>query len=867
MNADNAPARATRRASITCGVGAVFRHEFRQFAYSPLTYIFQFGFLGALAACIFLVADFYATDEATIRLLLVFLPWIGLGLVPALAMRAWSEGSGDRSIELTLTLPIPLVAVVIGKFLAGHVVLLITLTFTTPFVATLYYLGQPDPGVIAAGYLSVALLLGAYYGFCLFAAALIREPIGAFIVGVAGLSAFALFGWDTLGRLVAARLPLVVIDSLTLLSPIPWAEALGRGFIAPAGILYFALAATMTLAGTALAVDARRRGRVPGSALARGAVLALGFMVALAVVVRLAAQEQIGIDLTSEREFTIHSGTKEVLARLPSDVQVTLYWSADQANVPAAIKTHALRVKDMLTSLAGHSHGRLSLKVVDPMPDGAAELAALRDGIQRIPMSSGDFFYFGAVFRHGDRAGRIPYLDIRRDRLAEYDIAVALQGLSRPRTPKVGILSPLLPPAAARENPPGLSFLAEIKRAYDVALIPFFAETLPDGLDTVIAIDATVLKSEMLYALDQFVMKGGSLIVMLDPFVRSNHASNMISPQPSEEVNDISDLLLAYGIRYVGHVVGDLSLASPVADESQRRMTYPYWLRANTQVLSTTHPVTASLNEVFFVEPGELVLTDKQHSAALVTTTEQSGAQPRIRFADRPPQELAATFSSDGQQRTLAAVVHGPFASAFAKPPANTPTQGHLVRSSRAGLAFAIADVDWLFDSYSSQTIEIGGQPIVRPLNDNLTFLLNLIEFATGNPALIAMRSRGQLQRSFTRVAALFKNVERQYHEEESALTRQIVEVEGRLAQIAKEVDIATLEQMPDYLKQEIRRVQEGLLLLRQKLRDVRRHIREEVDRLGRIVIIVNLIAGPILVVAFAGIVAWSRRRAHRTPS
>jgi ABC-2 type transport system permease protein len=861
MTAESAPAEIARRARPAGGTGAVFRHEFRQFLASPLTPIFQIGFLGSLAACIFLVADFYATDEASIRLLLVFLPWIALVFVPALAMRAWSEGPGDRGSELMLTLPIPLATVVVGKFLAGYAVLLITLIFTAPFVATLYYLGQPDPGVIVAGYLAAALLLGAYYGFCLFAAALTREPVGAFVVGVAGLATFTFLGWDTLGRLLAARLPSTLIDTLILLSPLTWVDALARGVIEPAGVVYFGLAAILALAGAAWVVGAGRHGRIPVLAAARGGALALGLVVALAAVVRLAALVPAGIDLTAEKEFTLHDGTKQVLVRLPNAVHATLYWSAGQANVPAAIKTHARRVKDLLTSLADRSHGRLSLTVVDPAPDSDAELAALRDGVQRVPMSSGDFFYFGAVFQHGSRVGRIPYFDLRRDRLAEYDIAVVLQGLSRPRTPKVGILSPLLPPAAARDNVPGLSFLAEIKRAYDAAFIPFFQETLPDGLDVILAIQTTILKPEMLYALDQFVMKGGSLIVLLDPFVRSDRGSNTVSPQPSAEANDISDLLLAYGMRYVGHVVGDASLAAPVTDENQQRLTYPYWLRIGPEGLSATHPVTASLNEVFFVEPGEFVLVDKGRAAALVTTTERSGAVPRIGFGDHAPQKLAAAFAADRQRRTLAAAAHGPFASAFATPPANAPATAHLARASRGGLVFAIADVDWLFDDYALQATEIGGQTVVRSLNDNLTLLLNLVEFASGDPALIAMRSRGQLQRPFTRVAALFKNVESQYHEEESALSRRIAEVESRLAQIVKETGAANIEQLPDYLKKDIYRIQEGLLPLRQKLRDVRRHIREEVDRLGRIVIVVNLLAGPALVVAFAGVVAMARRR------
>ena len=99
---DLASERRMSERNILAGTSAVFRHELRLLLYQPLSYLFQVGFLAVLAASVFLIADFYATDEASIRPLLVFLPWVALILVPALAMRAWIEDHSDRSMELTL---------------------------------------------------------------------------------------------------------------------------------------------------------------------------------------------------------------------------------------------------------------------------------------------------------------------------------------------------------------------------------------------------------------------------------------------------------------------------------------------------------------------------------------------------------------------------------------------------------------------------------------------------------------------------------------------------------------------------------------------------------------------------------------------
>ena len=543
-----------------------------------------------------------------------------------------------------------------------------------------------------------------------------------------------------------------------------------------------------------------------------------------------------------------------------------MYWSAGEASVPVPIKSHARRVKNLLRTLAGKSGGRLTVRAVDPEPDTEDELQAIREGVWRVPMSSGDQFYLGATFRHGPRVAKIPYFDIRRDRLTEYDIAVALNGLTKTRTPKIGVMSPLLPSTTAVEDREGLSFMAELRRAYDIAVIPYFKDALPEGLDLLILIDTTILKREMLYAIDQFLMAGGGLIVMMDPFVRFDPGSNVVTPQPSEDINDISDLVLAYGVRYLGgDVVGDVQAAAPVSDQREVRLSFPYWMRLTGESLSTAHAVTAGLNEVFFVEAGALALEDGARALALVSTTDKSGTRPRTGFADKTPRALALDFKADGRRRIIAAAVHGPFQSAFTTPPEDAGAAGHLGASVRDAALFVIADVDWLFDPFPLQKIDVGGQAIVRPLNDNIAFLLSMVEYASGDPALISIRSRGKLDRPFTRVADLFRAAEQRFREEEQAVARSVSEIENRIVELPDMAGITDPDQLPAEIRDELGRVQTELLAARRKLRDIRRKIRGEVDRLGQQLTIINLISGPLLTLVFGVGILALRRRAGRT--
>ena len=860
---DVAVASGSRRpAPLVSAVSAVTRHELRMLLYAPLTYLFLLGFLVALSACIFLVADFYASDEASIRLLLVFLPWVAMVLVPALAMAAWSGPAGDREAELATTLPVGAARLVIGKFLAGYLVLLLALLFTLPFAATVGFLGAPDVGVLAGGYLAAALLLGLFLAVAQLCAALAREQIGAFVLGLASLFVLQLLGWETIGRTLRDAVPGDVVGLLTLIGPDAWLQELGAGWVSVAGVVYFILLSAAALYGASRVVAGWARGALTPTRWCRG--LAVGAAFVLAVVLLAAALPRFtaGLDLTAAGQFTPHDGTVDLLDRLPVGTEITLYWSAGESSVPAAIKSHARRVRQLLAVLADRSDGRLTVATIDPRPDSDAELTAQRAGLRRVPMSSGDHFYLGLTAGNGERVTNIAYLDPRREHLLEYDVATALHGLARDRPARIGIISPLLPSSIVGAPRDGLSFVEELKRAYDIAVIPHFEAALPDGLDALLVIDATILRSALLYEIDQFVMDGGGLVVMIDPFLRFNRASNTINPSPSGEVNDISDLLQRYGVRYLGEaVVGDSALASPVAAEDQTRMSFPFWMRIGEDGLADAHPATADLNEVFFVEPGALEVTVPERAVALVTTTADSAAHPRDGYGDKAPRDLAVSFVPDGRVRVLAAALRGPFPSAYEAQPAGTRDASHKPRSDGGARVFVVADVDWLFDPFSLQRAEIGGRTVVRPLNDNPMLLLNIVEYASGDPALVAIRSRGRLRRPFTRVAAMFKQAEARLRAEEGALARRRGDLESRIAEAVQASGAAAVDQLPPAVRDDLRGLYAALVDIRRRQRDVRHRIRGDIERLGRQVTVVNMLAGPLLVIGLAAVVRWRRRR------
>ena len=841
---------------------AVLSHELRMLFFLPSIYLFQGFFLLAISSCVFLVADFYSSDEASINLLIVFFPWVSLIFVPALMMRMWPSDVMDRSAELTLTLPIQYSSIVFGKFLASFLFLLLTLSFTLPIPLTVVYLGEPDLGVIFAGYLAMICFLATFCAVSLFFVALVKEPVGAYVLSVAFLFILLVLGWDVFSRFLKEIAPAYFIDILALYSPYSWLTRMSQGLVEYRALLSFLIVICSSLFFTRLVIGFKFRQNNSILKNSIKTISTIGLVLSISLLIPIVSQVPGKIDLTEAGEFSLHKGTANVIKKISSEAELVFYWSASESSIPIAIKSHAKRVRGLIGEIVSSSQGKLKFREVDPVPDSDHELSALSDGLKRIPMTSGDSFMFGLTLTSMRGTINIPYFDLRRAKLTEYDLAVSLDALTRESEQRVGIISPLIPSSAGLRNNEGMSFISELKKAYDLAIIPHFKDKLPPKLDVLVLIDATILRKEMLYAIDQFVMGGGGLIVMLDPYTRFNRASNLVNPKPSSELNDISDLLDKYGLSYNSNwVIGDSSFSAMAVDRNQESIDYPFWLRIRSQGLSGSHPVTASLNEIFMVESGSFKISKPSNITSLIETTKKSGLLNRESFMRKTPSQLSNNFKSDGKRRLISGIISGPLVSSFKEPIKGVREDQFRKKSINNPIVIGVGDVDWIFDPFSLQKTEVDGRIVVRPLNDNLNFLLNMVEFASGEQSLIEIRSRGIIHRPFSRVLRLVNLAKEKYREEEALLERQAEEVELKMKRLLNKSSDKEYLKIQDDVRTNVKIFRQDLLELRGKLRKVRLQLRSEVNKLGQIVTALNMFSGPILTFILALMAFMMRKK------
>jgi len=246
--------------TYTSRMMAIFRRELSSYFVTPVAYVFIVIFL--LLTGIFTFSDqlggFYGRGQADLRSFFNFHPWLYLFLIPAISMRLWAEERKQGTLELLMTLPIPLSAAVVGKFLAAWAFAGIALLLTFPLWITVNYLGKPDNGVIAASYLGSFLMAGGYLAIGSCISAVTRNQVIAFVITVVICFAFLLSGFSPVMDTLSGWAPRWIVDAVASFSFLTRFESISKGVIDLRDLIYFATLIGVFLFSTAVVVDLKK---------------------------------------------------------------------------------------------------------------------------------------------------------------------------------------------------------------------------------------------------------------------------------------------------------------------------------------------------------------------------------------------------------------------------------------------------------------------------------------------------------------------------------------------------------------------------------------------------------------------------------
>jgi ABC-2 type transport system permease protein len=236
----------------------VFRRELASYFATPLAYVFIVIFLALAGALAFFVGNFFDRGQADLQAFFNFHPWLYLVLIPALAMRLWAEERKSGTVELLLTLPIPVWSAVVGKFLAAWAFAGIALALTFPFWLTVSYLGQPDHGVILASYIGSFLMAGGFLaiGACL--SALTKNQVIAFVITAAICFLFTVSGSTIVLGLLQNWAPESLISTIGSFSFLTHFQSIIKGVIDLRDAVFFASVIGAFLLANVVLVDLKK---------------------------------------------------------------------------------------------------------------------------------------------------------------------------------------------------------------------------------------------------------------------------------------------------------------------------------------------------------------------------------------------------------------------------------------------------------------------------------------------------------------------------------------------------------------------------------------------------------------------------------
>ena len=657
-------------------------------------------------------------------------------------------------------------------------------------------------------------------------------------------------------------------------------------------------------------------------------VIAVALVLAVAVISLLPGWR---IDLTEDNLYTLSDGTRNIVTSLEHPIELMFFYSDSAIEDLPQIRTYGTRVQELLREIVIASNGRLSMSVVDPEPFSEDEDLATQYGIQAVPVTQGgQAIYFGLVVIQNDVDGgnpfALPVLEtmplIRPDQeqFLEYEFLKLITRVDNPDLSVVGLLTELdidggFNPVMGQATPQWM-VMDFIRQLYAVRRIDIAADDIDEDIDILMIVHPQDLSQQMLYAIDQHVMRGGKTIVFLDP-----SADSMVtrSPQgnliPAVMSSDLPGLLAAWGVAYASDkVLTDSDLALRVRmGQNQRPEAHLGMLGVHRDNLAGDDIITNRLEAINFSSAG--AIASAENASTVFEPLIQSSTNAMLMDAGfledvTDPSILFDEFVSAQRSFVIAARVSGVIDSAFpdGRPVGEepeveaaeetdveesevddtdsadvteadasadidedagaeveeAPVAAHISSSNGEVNIVIFADTDMLSDRLWVQVAQFLGQRIPQPFANNGDIVINTLDNLSGSADLVSIRSRGTYSRPFTRVLDLQREADDRLRIEEAELLDRLTETEEALAELNQTEDGQLIGQITPEIQAEIDQFNAELLDTRRRLRNVQFQLTEDIKQLGSILKAINTGLVPILLTLLLLGASYLRARHRR---
>lgn len=589
-------------------------------------------------------------------------------------------------------------------------------------------------------------------------------------------------------------------------------------------------------------------------------------------------------DCTEEHLYTLTDGTKQILKDMDTPVTIRFYYSKDVAQIPPVLKTYAERVQDLLKEYQQYGGKNIDVVKLNPTPDSDAADSANLDGVVGQPLGAfgtGDKVYLGLAVSCLDKTVALPFLSPERENLLEYDITRAIYRVLHPEKIKVGVISSLpvmgvqMPPQmmmqmGKRGNQPPWQVITELKRDFDLVELKGDVDSIDGDINVLLLIHPKDLKDKTLYAIDQFLLRGGKILAFLDPMsmVESQNRQQPMQFQPPG-ASSLGNLLDAWGVKFdTEKLIADTIYMARVRRRAGAPPEpMPLVLALHGDAIDHDDPATGQLDNLLFVYGGAFTGDGAEGLTKTVLIKSSDSVEAVEKFmAQGSPQRIIRDFKSLEVPQSLAIRLTGTFKTAFpdGKPEdddADTAAKDKkkdakkdektagLKKSSTPSAVILVGDSDMVYDHFCIQKGNFMGASFIQPINDNLAMVQNMLEQLSGDSRLISIRSRGAISRPLDAITKLQAEAEKKWQSEINSLEDELREARSKVSELQRAKG-GSGDKM--FISKEtmaaIKKFRQKEAETNKKLKLVRKELRRDIEALQNTVTWLDILVMPMLV-------------------
>ena len=601
-------------------------------------------------------------------------------------------------------------------------------------------------------------------------------------------------------------------------------------------------------------------------------ILGLVVLVILFLVINMVSSTLftgVRADLTQNDLYTLTSGTRNIISDIEEPITVYLFFSDKTSESVPLLRTYASRVKELLLEYAQLSNGKLDINFIDPVPFSEEEDRANAYGLQGLPVgNTGDKVYFGLAASNAvGETETISFFQPQREQFLEYDVTKLLYTLTNTKKTVVGVITQLPMfggfDMEATQMTQAWAIIEQMRQIFELKQLDISTDDIDQDIDVLLVVHPKNLTETKLYAIDQFIMRGGKAIFFVDPHsevdtpVREQNTPLEVKGGRS---SNLKKLFSAWGIEYDStSVVLDRKYALTVGGGHQGQVRHYALLGILPDNIDKEDVISSELELITVGIAGHFAVKDDSGLTLtpIVTTSNEAKLIAAEQFRFLPdPNQLSKDFSATGKNYPIIGRVQGKLNSAF--PDGRPATEGedknsandteHLSNSQGEANLIVVTDTDLLSDRMWVQVQEFFGQKIFNSWANNGDLVINAVDNLIGSSDLISIRSRETSSRPFVKVNELSLAAEQKFRSTEESLQAKLTQTEEKLVALQQQRDGSSDLLLSPEQESELQKFQQEKYKVRKELRQVRHNLDLDIEKLGSKLKFINIGLVPIII-------------------